>query len=168
MAWECSYPLPQENWPSSLYSWLWRKWWSNSLTAKQTSSRLLVKKLRCLLNKIRSLSNDGFLTKNGSKGIWMEAIRQNTPVSSKIYCYIKCANSRLKRYKGKNVSLFQRVSNKRVPKWGKLYLFSKYERRELQWSMEKENQAGGDERHLFCFYLALFTFCYFALCSFLS
>ena len=44
----------------------------------------------------------------------------------------KCANSRLKRYKGKNVSLFQRGSNKRVPKRGKVYLLSKYERREVQ------------------------------------
>ena len=45
--------------------------------------------------------------------------------------YIKCGNSRLKRYKGKKVSLLQRGSNKRVRKRGKVYLLSKYERREL-------------------------------------
>ena len=48
-----------------------------------------------------------------------KGIRKNSPVSSKIYCYIKCANSRLKRYKGKNLSLFQRGSKKWVPKRGK-------------------------------------------------
>ena len=49
-------------------------------------SRLPVKKLRRLLHKKRE--GRAFLW----KGIW-----QNTPVSSKIYCYIKYANARLKR-----------------------------------------------------------------------
>ena len=84
-------------------------------------SRLPVKKLTRLLRKKREVT----------AFVW-KGIRQNTPVSSKLYCYIKCANSRLRRYKGKNVSLFQRGSNKRVPKRGKVYLLSKYERRELQ------------------------------------
>ena len=85
-------------------------------------SRLRVKKLRRLLHKKREVR----------AFVWKGICRQNTPVSSKIYCYIKCANSHFKRYKGKNVSLFQRGSNERVPKRGKVYLLSKYERRELQ------------------------------------
>ena len=84
-------------------------------------SRLPVKRLRRLLHKKREVR----------AFVW-KGIRQNTPHSSKIYCYIKCANSRLKRYKGKNVSLFQRGSNKRDPKREKVYLLSMYERREFQ------------------------------------
>ena len=82
-----------------------------------TPSRLRVKKLRRLLHKKREVR----------AFVW-KGIRQNTPVSTKIYyCYIKCANSHFKRYKEKNVSFFQRGSNKRVPKRGKVYLLSKYE-----------------------------------------
>ena len=78
-------------------------------------SRLPVKKLKRLLHKKREVR----------AFVW-KGIRQNTPVSSKIYSYIKCANSRLKRYKGKNViSMFQRGCNKRVPKRGKVCLLSK-------------------------------------------
>ena len=64
-------------------------------------SRLPVKKLRRLLHKERDVR----------EFVW-KGIRKNTTLSSKIYCYEKCANSRLKRYKGKNVSFFQRESKK--------------------------------------------------------
>ena len=49
-------------------------------------------------------------------------------MSSKIYCYIKCVNSSLKRYKGKN-EFFQRGINKWISKREKVYLLSKYQRR---------------------------------------
>ena len=75
------------------------------------------KKLRRLLHKKRDVR----------EFVW-KGIRKNTPLSSKIYCYKKCTNSRLKRYKGKNVSFFQRESKKWVPKRGKVYLWSKYQR----------------------------------------
>ena len=55
-------------------------------------SRLPVKKLGRLLQKKRGhlYGRQGYTAKY--------------PVSSKIYCHITCANSRLKRYKGKNPS----------------------------------------------------------------
>ena len=60
-----------------------------------------VKKWRRLLHKKRDVR----------AFVW-KCIRKNTRLSSKIYCHKKCANSRLKRYKGKNVSFFQRESKK--------------------------------------------------------
>ena len=58
-------------------------------------SRLPVNKLRRLLHKKRDVR----------AFVW-KCIRKNTPLSSKIYFYKKYANSRLKRYKVKNVSFF--------------------------------------------------------------
>ena len=89
-----------------------------------------------------------------------KGIRQNTPVSSKIYCHITCANSRLKRYKGKNPSLFQRGSKKWVPKRGNVYLLSKCERRECLTGMKYGNK-------ILRKYLPLCT-CHFPISDYIS
>ena len=118
-------PLNKGSWTeiSLCAIYLWRKWWSNSFTAARTCTRQTSgEKLRRLLHKKREVR----------AFVW-KGIRQNTPVSSKIYCYVKCANSRLKRYKGKNVSLFKKGG---VTRKGVFIVQVRIQRQELQWSME--------------------------------
>ena len=82
----------------------------------RTPSRLPVKKLKSLLKKTRKVR----------VFVW-KGIRKNTPLSSKIHCYVNNRNGLdLKRYRS--------TSPKLVRKRGKVYLSSKHQRRgDLSW-----------------------------------
>ena len=89
-------------------------------------SRLPLKKLKSLLQKTRKVR----------LFVW-KGIRKNTPLSSKIHCYVNNPNGLdLNRYRSscKSVRLLIRTSPKLVRKRGKVYLSSKDQRRgDLSW-----------------------------------
>ena len=92
-------------------------------------SRLPVKKLKSLLHKKR----------NVRVFVW-KGIRKNTPLSSKIFGYVKSTKCWLKKNRKKNVRFFRRRSQKCVGKRRKMYLLSKYESRGFSSAMKYENK----------------------------
>ena len=84
-------------------------------------SKLPMKKLKSLLWKTRKVR----------LFVW-KGILKNTPLSSKIHCYVKNRNALYShRYRSNcmSVRFLQRESSKLVRKQGKVYLSSKHKRR---------------------------------------
>ena len=70
---------------------------------------------------------------------------KNTPLSSKIHCYVKNRNGLfLKRYRSncKSVRVLLRASPKLVRKQGKVYLSSMHKRRGYLGGVRYQNRAG--------------------------
>ena len=76
--------------------------------------------------------------------VW-KRILKNTPLTSKIHCYVKNRNGLyLKQYRSncKSVRFLPRASSKLVRKQGKVYLPSKHKRRGHLGGVRYQNRAG--------------------------
>ena len=96
-------------------------------------SRLPTKKIKSLFKKTRKLR----------LFVW-KRILKNTPLSSKIHCYVKNRNGLyLNRYRSncKSVRFLLRASPKLVPKQGKVYLSSKLKRRGYLGGVRYQNRV---------------------------
>ena len=95
---------------------------------------LPMKKLKSLLKKTQMVR----------LFVW-KGILKNTPLSSKIHCYVKNRNGLyLKRYRSKckSVRFSLRASPKLVRKQGKVYLSSKHKGRGYLGGVRYQNRAG--------------------------
>ena len=93
-----------------------------------------MKKLKSLLEKTRIVR----------LFVW-KGILKNTPLSSKIHCYVENRNGLyLKRNRSncKSVRFLLRASLKLVRKQGKVYLSSKHKRRGYLGGVRYQNRAG--------------------------
>ena len=92
-----------------------------------------MKKLKSLLKKTRKVR----------LFVW-KGILKNTPLSSKIHCYVKNRNGLyFNRYRSncKSVRFLLRVSPKLVPKQTKVYLSSKHKRRNYLGGVRYQNRV---------------------------
>ena len=92
-----------------------------------------MKKLKSLFKKTRKVR----------LFVWTKILK-NTPLSSKIHCYVKNRNALyLNRYRSncKSVRFLLRASPKLVPKQGKVYLSSKHKRRSYLVGVRYENRV---------------------------
>jgi len=92
-----------------------------------------MKKLKSLLKKTRKVS----------LFVW-KGILKNTPLSSKIHCYVKNRNALyLNRYRSnsKSMRFLLRASPKLVRKQGKVYMSSKHKRRGYLGGVRYQNRV---------------------------